>query len=177
MNILAAILLVVVLFVGWVFQLVGLPGNWLIVIAAAVYAWLLPPDASTAIGWPTVAILLVLAIAGEVVEFIAGALGVTRVGGSRRGAVLAIVGSMIGGILGMFVGVPIPIVGSLVGAVVFGGLGALVGAVVGETWQGRDLETSLKIGKGAFVGRLLGTAAKMIVCTIMVIATIAAILF
>jgi hypothetical protein len=91
--------------------------------------------------------------------------------------VLAIVGSMIGGILGMFVGVPIPIVGSLVGAVVFGGLGALVGAVVGETWQGRDLETSLEIGKAALIGRLLGTAAKMIVCTLMVVAAIAAIIF
>ena len=166
-----------VLFVGWVLQLVGLPGNWLIVIAAAVYAWLLPPDASTAIGWPAVAILLVLAILGEVVEFIAGALGVTRAGGSRRGAVLAIVASTIGGILGIFVGVPIPIVGSLVGAVVFGGLGALVGAVVGETWQGRDLETSLEIGKGAFVGRLLGTVAKMVVCSLLVVVAIAAIIF
>lgn len=177
LNALAAILFVLAVALGWLAQLVGLPGNWLIVVAAALYAWLVPADAATAVGWPAVATLAALAILGEVVEFVAGALGVTTAGGSRRGAVLAIVGSMVGGIVGIFVGLPIPIVGSLVAAVLFGGIGALVGAVLGETWKGRDLDSSLEIGKAAFIGRLLGTAAKMIVCSLMVVVAIAAVIF
>ncbi|MEX0977364.1 MAG: DUF456 domain-containing protein [Pirellulales bacterium] len=177
LNALAAILFLLAIVLGWLVQLVGLPGNWLIVVAAALYAWLVPADAATAIGWPMVVTLVALAILGEVVEFVAGALGVTTVGGSRRGAVLAIVGSIVGGMVGIFVGVPIPIVGSLVGAVLFGGIGALAGAVLGETWTGRDLDASLEIGKAAFIGRLLGTAAKTIVCSLMVVVAIAAVIF
>ena len=79
--------------------------------------------------------------------------------------------------MGAFVGLPIPIVGSLLAAVVFGGLGALVGAMAGESWKGRDFETSLEIGKAAFVGRLLGTAAKLIVASIMVVVTLIALVF
>lgn len=176
MDILAAILLAFVLVVAWVLQLVGLPGNWLIVAAAALYAWLVGQDASTAIGWPTVIAILLLAVFGEVIEFVAGAMGVATVGGSRRGAVLAIVGSIVGGIAGLFVALPIPVVGQLVAAILFGGLGALVGAVLGEIWKGRDLDTSLEIGKSAFIGRLLGTAAKMVVCSLMVVVALAALI-
>jgi uncharacterized protein YqgC (DUF456 family) len=177
MSLLAAILLSGVLAVAWLAQLVGLPGNWLIVLAAAGYAWLLPEDAATAIGWNTVLALAALAVAGEVIELVAGAAGVTKAGGSRRGAVLAIAGSVVGSLVGVFVGVPIPIVGSLVAAIVFGGVGALVGAVLGEQWKGRDLDTSIAVGNAAFVGRVLGTVGKMITCTIMVAVTLAAILF
>jgi uncharacterized protein len=177
MDVLAAILLALALVAGWFLQLVGLPGNWLIVAAVALYAWLVGPDASTAMGWPTVIAILVLAVIGEVMEFAAGALGVTTAGGSRRGALLAIVGSIVGGIVGLFVGLPIPLVGQLAAAIVFGGVGALVGAIVGETWKGRDFDASLEIGKAAFIGRLLGTAAKMIVCSLMVVVALAAVVF
>ena len=76
----------------------------------------------------------------------------------------------------MVIGLPIPLVGSLAAAVVFGGLGALVGAVIGESSAGRDFDASLTIGKAAFAGRLLGTLAKLIVCTIMVVVTLGALL-
>jgi uncharacterized protein YqgC (DUF456 family) len=174
MGITAALVLVLVLGSGWIMQLIGLPGIWLIVVTAAGYAWFLPPDSAGAIGWGTVAALLVLAVLAEILEFIAGALGVTKAGGSRRGAVLAIVGSIVGSIVGLFVGVPVPIIGSLVAAVLFGGLGALAGAVLGETWKGRDFDSSLEVGKAAFIGRTLGTLAKTAVCTVMVLVTLAA---
>jgi uncharacterized protein YqgC (DUF456 family) len=174
MSILAAILFIIVLVASWIAQLVGLPGNWAIVAAGALYAWLLPGEHLTAVGWKAVALLLALAVLGEIVEFAAGAMGVSTAGGSRRGALLAIVGSLVGGIVGLFVGLPIPIVGSLVSAVLFGGLGALAGAMLGETWKGRDFDSSLEVGKAAFVGRLLGTVAKMIVCTLMVVVAVGA---
>ena len=41
--------------------------------------------------------------------------------------------------------------------------------------EGRNLiDTSFEIGKAAFVGRVLGTVAKLAVCSIMVIVTLAA---
>lgn len=172
---LLAILLVLVALVCWFLQLLGLPGNWLMVISAAGYVWLVPEDSPVAFGWPPVVALVVLAIVGEIVELVAGAAGVTKVGGSRRGAVLAIVGSIAGSLVGVFVGLPIPVVGSLVAAVLFGAVGALVGAFLGESWRGRDFDASLTVGKAAFIGRVLGTVGKMIVCTIMVALTTAAV--
>jgi uncharacterized protein YqgC (DUF456 family) len=177
MNILAALVLTAVVILCWLAQLVGLPGNWLIVLATAVYAWWFPPDAPTAIGWNVVIALAVLAVLGEIVESAAGAVGVSKVGGSRRSSLLAIVGSLVGSIVGVFVGLPIPLVGSLVAAVIFGAVGATIGALVGESWKGRDLDASLEVGKAAFVGRLLGTVGKTIVCSIMVVVTLAALVF
>ena len=105
---------------------------------------------------------------GNCSEFLAGALGVTKAGGSRRGAALALIGSLAGGVVGLFVGVPIPIVGPLFGAVLLAGVGAFAGAIAGEHWKGRDFDESLKIGQAAFWGRLLGTVAKTAVGAIMV---------
>jgi len=52
-----ALLLVIVLLAGWVLTLVGMPGNWLMVAAAAVYMFLVPEQSSLHIGWQVVAVL------------------------------------------------------------------------------------------------------------------------
>jgi hypothetical protein len=169
-----ATVLVVILAVSWVLTLLGMPGNWLMVAAAIGYVLVVPTDSPVAIGWVTVIVLLVLAGLGELLEFLAGALGVTKAGGSKRGAILALVGSLVGGVVGLFVGLPIPVVGSLVGAVLLAGMGAFVGAVLGEQWKGRDLGESMKIGEAAFWGRLLGTVAKSAVGGMMVAAVVVA---
>jgi hypothetical protein len=161
-------LLLIILAVSWVLTLLGMPGNWLMVAAAIGYVLLVPAESPVAMGWATVVALLVLASIGELLEFLAGALGVAKAGGSRRGAVFALVGSMAGGIVGLFVGVPIPVVGPVLGAVLLAGVGAFAGAVVGEQWKGRGLDESLKIGEAAFWGRLLGTVAKSAVGAMMV---------
>jgi uncharacterized protein YqgC (DUF456 family) len=169
MSVLYAILLLVVLLAAWLLTVVGMPGNWLMVAAAALYAWLVPADAGASIGWGVVLAIGILAALGELLEMAAGALGVAKAGGSKRGAVLALLGSMIGGLVGMAVGVPIPLVGPLVGAVLFASLGALLGAVIGECWKGRELAESWQVGRGAFWGRLLGTLAKVLVGSIMLV--------
>jgi len=169
-----AVLLVVLLLIGWGLTVIGMPGNWLIVVATAVYAWLVPPDSALALGWPVVLLILGLAVLGEVLESLASAFGAAKGGGSKRAAVLALAGSIIGGIAGLFVGVPIPVVGSLFAALLFGGLGALAGAMVGETWKGRDLDESWRVGKAAFWGRLLGTLTKSITGSVMVVVTVVA---
>jgi len=171
-----AALLAIVLLIGWVLTAFTLPGNWLMVLATAVFAFFFPDDDGRGIGWVVVGILLLLAILGELVELAAGAIGAARVGGSKRGAVLAMVGSLVGAVVGAIVGLPIPVVGTIIGAILFAGLGSLAGAMLGEAWKGRDLEIGWKIGQAAFWGRLLGSVAKaMIGSIILVVATVAAI--
>jgi uncharacterized protein YqgC (DUF456 family) len=176
MAVVFAMLLVAVLLASWMLTLLGMPGNWLMVAATATYVYFVPTESSAAIGWKVVVALLVLAVLGEVVELVTGAVGVAKAGGSRRGALMALAGSAIGSIVGIFVGLPIPLIGSIVAVVLFAGLGAMAGAILGETWAGRDANTSWRIAKLAFWGRLLGTLGKIILGAMMIAIVVAAIL-
>jgi uncharacterized protein YqgC (DUF456 family) len=166
-----ALLFLVAVLLFWFTNLLGLPGNWLIVATTVLYAWLMP---GAAVGWPATGVITGLAVVGELVELAASAAGVKKSGGSGFGAIIALVGSVIGAITGMFVGIPIPVIGSLMGAVLFGGLGALCGAMVGETLRGRSFQASWNTGVAAFWGRLLGTFAKVIIGAVMAGIAIAA---
>ena len=127
----------------------GLPGTWVQVGAVAAFAAL--TDFAT-VGWMTITLVAVLAIVGEVVEFSLGGRYARKYGGSRRAAW----GAILGGLVGAFVGVPIFLVGSVIGAFV----GAFVGAAVMEWTRSPDHRAALRVGWGAFVGRLVATAAK-----------------
>ncbi|MEX0727934.1 MAG: DUF456 domain-containing protein [Planctomycetaceae bacterium] len=154
---------------SWLANVFMLPGNWLIVGIAAVYAWLLPEDAQPRVSWNVVGIALALAVVGELVEFFAGAAGAAKQGGSRRGVVLAIVGAFVGSVLGAVFALPIPVIGPIVGALGGGAAGAFVGAWIGEAGTGRTHGERLAIGKGALFGRLWGTAGKLIIGVIMLV--------
>ncbi len=153
---------------GFVLTILNLPGNWLIVGASLVYALLMPDDARWDLSLSLVAGLTVLAIAGEIVETFAAARSAQKVGGSRRAALLAVVGSIIGAVLGT-VFIPIPIAGTALGACV----GAALGAVGGELWKRRPLDHSFRVGAAAFEGRLYGWVAKTVISAVMVIVAIA----
>ena len=164
-----AIALVLACGVAWLTNLVTLPGNWIVVGLAVLFAWLLPEAATDGRGmdWATVFVLVGLAVLGEIVEFAAGAAGAAKQGASRRGVALSIAGAMVGSIVGLAVGAPIPIIGSLIAAVLGGSAGAFAGAYLGEAWKGRDEDQRVAAGRGAFVGRLWGTAGKLAVGAIM----------
>jgi uncharacterized protein YqgC (DUF456 family) len=163
-----------VLLASWVLTLLNLPGNWMIVLATAVYAILVPAKSPVAIGWKVVTILLVLAALGEVIELVSGAAGAKRAGGSKRGAALALAGSVVGGFLGILVGLPIPLLGPIFAALLFAGLGAMAGAIFGEVWAGKTVGTSWQVGRAAFFGRLTGTLGKMLVGAAMMAIVVAA---
>lgn len=163
MDILWAVLLAIVLLIGWSLNLFGMPGNWLNVLATVVYALLMPVGQRVSIGLMVVITVIALALLGEAIEFVAGAAGAKKAGASRRGALLALVGGLIGAIVGIFVGIPVPVVGSIIAALLFAGVGSLAGAVLGETWAGRDAEHSWQVGKAAFWGRLWGMLGKILV--------------
>ena len=160
---------VVALLACWALTLFALPGNWLIVLVAALVAWLAPEESRLRIAPAVLAMLVVLALVGEAFEFAAGSVATRRAGGTRRGAVAALLGAFIGACAGAVIGVPIPIVGSAVAAVLGGAFGALVGAMLGEAHAGRSGEQSWRVGLAAFWGRLCGTLGKAIVGGLMVV--------
>ena len=139
LSILAAVVLAVLVVAFWGLTVLGLPGNWINAILVAGYGWLIPDNWRVDVGWPWIVACFALAAVGEAIEFVAGAVGTSRAGGSRRSAAGAIVGSLVGGIGGAFVALPIPIAGPLVGAILFGGVGAAVGAAVAEKWNGSHI--------------------------------------
>jgi uncharacterized protein len=127
----------------------GLPGTWLQVLALAAFAAL--TDFSP-VGAASIAVVVLLALAGEVVEFVLGGRYARKYGGSKRAAW----GAILGGLVGAVVGVPVFIVGSVIGAFI----GAFAGAALLELTRSPDARAALRVGWGAFVGRLVATAAK-----------------
>ncbi|MDP7018095.1 MAG: DUF456 domain-containing protein [Pirellulaceae bacterium] len=167
-----AILLVILLIICWLTNIIGLPGNWIAALLAIGYMLIVPPDTRLDIGWITIVVVLVLAVIGEALEAGTSALATSQVGGSKRGAALSLVGSIVGGVAGLFLGSFVPVVGNVIGALLFAGLGAFAGAALGEVWKGRTKEESLKVGTAAFVGRILGTLGKTAVGGVIVVAVI-----
>jgi len=135
-------------------NLLGLPGNWLILLSTALLAWWYWAEGLVSV-W-TLAALLVLAILGEVAESLAGAAGSRRAGASRGGAWGAFFGGILGAVVGTFA-IPIPLVGSLLGAC----MGAAGGAWAMELAGGRTRGESMRSAMGAGAGRLLGTVSKI----------------
>ena len=155
-------------------NLFGLPGNWFMLIGTGALAWYYSGTAGPgghAMFSPFVLVaVLLLALAGEVLEITTGMVGAKKAGASKRGAVGALVGGLVGAIVGTFA-IPVPVVGSLIGAT----LGAAGGAVLFEMSAGKELAGSLKAGAGAGAGRLLGTLIKLVVgAAIWVVVAVAA---
>jgi uncharacterized protein len=156
-----AVLLTVLNLGFWVGILFNLPGTWLMVLVTALLKWWQP--AYVQVSWTVLGIAAGLAVLGEVLEFVLGAAGSRHAGGSKRAAVLAIVGGLVGGIAGT--ALPVPIVGTLIGAC----LGAFAGSLLGDLWAGRPLFPSFQAGWGAAVGRFWGTVSKLVVGAIMLV--------
>lgn len=144
--------------------LLGLPGTWLMLILAIGVElidtlWLDIEDKET-FGWVWIGICVGLALIGEVLETMAGAVGTRKGGGSKRGMIGAIIGGIVGAIVLTPI-IPIPVLGTLIGALI----GTFFGALVGEmTGQDRPSGGAMaKAALGATIGRLLGTMGKFLI--------------
>ena len=159
---------------GVVMVALQLPGTWVMLLATAAAAWWGwdPIPDERWIGWFTLVSLLVLAVLGEVIEAVAGAMGSRKAGGTRRGALLAIAGGIVGAIAGTFA-LPIPIVGTLIGA----SLGAGAGSMLGDAWAGRGFEQVWAAGKGAAVGKFAGSVGKLGIAVAMFVLILGAMVF
>lgn len=176
-DILILITLTLVAVSGWAINILGMPGNWLVVaLAAGAYFWG-PVDKSLHVTLTTLVVIIATAGLGELLEFAAGALGASRLGATKRASLLAVAGAMCGAVVGLLAGtiIPIPIVGSVIGSVLLASAGAAVGAVGGERWAGKEWSASLQVGHAAFWGRLFGTVGKVVCGTIVCAAFLIAI--
>ena len=119
-----------------------IPGPVLLLAGLAMAAW---AENFVFVGPAILTILTLLAITAHVLDFIAGAMGAKRFGASRKAAF----GAAIGAVVGMFFG----LVGILAGP--------FIGAVIGELTVSKNIQTSGLAGIGAWMGMLIGIAAKV----------------
>lgn len=175
MTVLYVLLLFILLSGSAVFTLMALPGNWLILFITFMFSIHFPVTSSLHVGWGVLITMGLLATLGEVLEFFLGAASLAK-GGSKRGALWALIGSIIGSFLGAAGLSIVPILGTAVGLVLGAALGAMGGAILGERSLGKDSSESMRLGKVAFWGRLLGSVSKILIAGLLVtMGTLAAI--
>jgi uncharacterized protein len=144
---LLAILIVVAGLAGTVVP--ALPGVPLVLLGLFIGAWI---DQFEIVGWTTIGILAVLALAAWVIDFLAAAAGAKYLGASSR----AFWGAAIGAVAGLFFG----LAGML--------LGPFIGAVIGELSGGSNVVQSGRAGLGTWIGMILATAIKLAIAFLMI---------
>jgi len=127
----------------------AIPGVPLVFAGLLLAAW---AGGYEAVGWTTISILGVLTALTLLIDFLAAALGAKKLGASPR----AFWGATLGAIIGIFFGLP----GIL--------LGPFIGAVIAELSGGHDIRQAGRSGYGAWIGVVLGTAAKLAIAFVMV---------
>lgn len=95
-------------------------------------------------------ILAIATVASIVLDYVMGPYMTKKFGGSKFG----VIGSIIGLIVGLFFG-PLGII-----------VGPFVGAVGGELINDKDMNRAFKSGLGSFVGFIVTTGFKLIVCCV-----------
>ena len=135
-----AIVLVVVGLVGVVVPAV--PGIILIFCGLLLAAW---SDGFMRVGVPTMVLLGVFTVATYFVDVAMMALGMKRLGTTKR----AMAGAAIGTMAGLFFGLPGLIIGPF------------AGAMLGELTANADWRVAGRAGVAAWIGFLLGTLAKV----------------
>ena len=157
----AVFLLIAASLLGLVLIPLGLPGLWVIVLAILGYGWL--TDFRT-LSEGYIALVVGLALLGEVFEAWIGFRFAQRYGGSSRAGW----GALVGGLIGAVVGVPVPIVGSVVG----GFVGAFLGAAVFEYTRARQSGVAAKAGWGAVLGRAAAATIKMAIGVVLAVSSL-----
>jgi len=142
-----AVVLVVVGLAGVV--LPALPGTVLIFAGLLLAAW---ADGFERVGVVTIVALGILTVATYFVDVATMALGMKRLGATRRAAA----GAAIGTLAGLFFGLPGLIIGPF------------AGAILGELTAHRDLRRAGRAGLAAWLGFLVGTVVKIALAFAMV---------
>ncbi len=150
MNVLAIVVLATGILVGLLLIPLGLPGLWVMVGGILAYGWL---TSFRSVGVAIIAIVLGLALLGEIIEAWIGFRFAKRYGGSSRSGW----GALIGGLVGAVIGVPIAVIGSVIGAFI----GSFIGAALFEFSYSRHTGVATRAGWGAVVGRAAAAAAKI----------------
>jgi uncharacterized protein YqgC (DUF456 family) len=127
----------------------GLPGPVLIFAGLALAAW---ADGFARVGAFTLFVIGILMVATYLVDVAVMAIGLKQLGATRR----AMAGAAIGTLAGLFAGLPGLIIGPF------------AGAMIGEFTAHRDARAAGRAGVAAWVGYVIGTAAKVALAFAMV---------
>lgn len=148
--ILASIFLVLLGFV-LLLNIFGLPANWIVLALVAV--WKAVHPAADDMGMAFWAMLIGLALLGEVLELGLQVLKAKHYGSSSAGTFAGMLGAIVGAILlaPLFFGL-----GALLGALA----GAWLGCLLMELAKGRPMGEATNAAMGAMLGRFLGTVCK-----------------
>ncbi|WP_029215505.1 DUF456 domain-containing protein [Kallotenue papyrolyticum] len=140
-----------IMIVGTIGALVpALPGPALVWLGALYYAW---QTGWTVVGWPSLLLLLALAVLGGTTDLWMSYFG-ARTGGASLGGTLA---SLVGGVIGL-------LIFSLPGAI----LGALLALALVEFSRHRDWRRVLRAGGGWLIGSLLSALVEVLICLVMI---------
>ena len=142
-----ATLLVVGGLVGTI--LPAMPGVPMVFAGLLLAAWITDFEPA---GVGTIAVLGILTALAWLLDFLAAAMGAKQLGASPR----AFWGAMFGAIVGIFFGLP--------GII----LGPFLGAVIAELSGGRGMADAGRAGMGAWIGTVVGAAAKLAIAFTMV---------
>lgn len=159
------VLLFLFLLAGVAITFITLPGLWLMLLSATIYAI---ATHFHFISWKTLLVLLVMALLGEIVEVGYSGRGAKRAGAGRRGLWGAIIGGVLGGFVLSFVlpfGFPLSTILGIC-------IGTFAGATLGELSAGQSLSRSALIGLSATTGRVMGTILKGAIGGAMLILTL-----
>ena len=126
----------------------ALPGVPMVFAGLLLLAW---STGFEPVGLGTLGVLGALTAVSILIDFLASALGAKRLGASQR----AFWGATLGAVVGLFFGLP--------GII----LGPFVGAVSAELSAGRGAVQAGRSGYGAWIGIVLGTAAKLTIAFLM----------
>lgn len=139
------------LFLGFIFVILGIIGSFLPVLPGPITGWigLLLIHLTNAIStdWTFLGITLAISIFVWGIDYIIPSWGTKKFGGSKFG----VRGSIIGLLIGLVFFGPLGII-----------LGPFIGALIGELiYDSRDFSRALKAGLGSFIGFLLSTGLKL----------------
>jgi len=130
-----------------------LPGHLFLFLAAIAHRLMLG-STDSGLEWWSFLVLGLMMAASQTLEMLGGAAGAKWFGGSRWGAI----GALLGGIVGMFF-IPFGLL-----------LGPLIGAMIGEfTIARRSTRPALVSGLGSVAGTLAGMAIKLAIGGAMVV--------
>lgn len=154
----AWVLTVLLMGVGLIGSILPLvPGPPLIWLGALYYGW---STGWTEVGWPSLLLLLLLAIIGGTADLWMGYLGASSSGASGW----ATLASLVGGLVGLLV---LSIPGAIIGSV--------AAIVVVEYARHRDWRRVLRAGGGYLIGSLLSTVVEVVIALVMIGVFVAAV--
>jgi len=127
-----------------------IPGTTIILAAAVIHRMMVGAEKS--ISWRSIAVLVLLTLATNALDFLGAYFGAKYFGATKWGmfgAVLGALAALFFGIVGLFVG-------------------PVIGAIMGEFIAGKKMIAAGRAGWGSLLGNLAGMIGKLMIALVMI---------